>query len=84
MGDYIDIKEGITINLDLVEAIIESKSDKDKDIKCKVYISGVGYPSKLAKSDLLIRIANKGVRKGKSVQEQVLNIMKQTTNVMGG
>jgi hypothetical protein len=80
MGDYIDIKDGITINLDLVEAIIESKSDKDRGIKCKVYISGVGYPSKMSKPDLLIRIANKGVRKGKSAQEQVLNIMKQQTN----
>jgi hypothetical protein len=79
--DLIEISNGIILDADKIEAIIESV--KDNKPVCKIYISGISYPCKLSKAEILKRIITKGVRKGKSAQEQVLNIMKQTTN-MGG
>lgn len=81
MADFIDIKNGISVNMDNIEAIIES--NKDGKTSCKVYISGVSYPSDISKSELLYRINGKGVKRGKTVQEQVLNIMKQQSNFAG-
>jgi len=81
MATFIDIKEVISVSINDIEAIVESK--KDGKTSCKVYIYGVGYPSSMSKSDLLVRINGKGAKKGKSAQEQTLNIMKQNSNFAG-
>ena len=81
MANFIEIRKGIAVNIEDIEAIIETS--KDDKLSCKVYISGISYPSDIPKADLLRMIDSKGARKGKTVQEQMLNIMKQQTSFAG-
>ena len=81
LSDFIEIKDGILINADNIDAIIESNKDGKKI--CKVYIAGVSYPSSMTKVELMRRINYKGARQGKSVQQQALDILKQQSNFAG-
>ena len=81
MANFIDIKKGISVNIEDIEAIIES--NKDGRVVCKVYISGVGYPSDIPKPDLLAKINGKGAKRGRTAAEQALNILKQQSNFAG-
>lgn len=70
--DFLEISNGITIDINKIEAIIE---DSKKPV-CKVYISGVSYPSKYNKQDLLSVLSRKNARKGSTVQEKIYNVLK--------
>lgn len=80
--NFLEISDGIIVDIDKVEAIIQDT----KKPGCKVYISGISYASILPINVVKNLINNKkDVEKApEQVQEQMLNILKQQTNVMGG
>ena len=84
MGNFLEVKQGIFVKADNIEAVIDTFDDPE--ILCKVYTSTNSFPSVLPSGVILEML---GIREEKSqqtdtTQEQVLNILKQQTNVMGG
>ena len=84
MSDFLEINQGIFVKTDDIEAVIDTSDSPD--VLCKVYTANNSYPSALPSGVILDMI---GVREEKpqqsdTTQEQVLNILKQQTNVMGG
>jgi hypothetical protein len=84
LSDFLEINQGIFVKTDDIEAVIDTSDSPD--ILCKIYTANNSYPSALPSGVILEML---GIREEKSqqsdaTQEQILNIMKEQTNVMGG
>lgn len=86
MADFIEVKQGIFVKADTIEAVIDISDDNNPEILCKVYTANNSYPSVLPSQIILdmLGVKEEPIQTSTEVQEQMLNIMKQETNVMGG
>ena len=84
LGNFIEVKQGILVNTDSIEAIISISDPKKPDTMCMIYTMNNKYPSVLPKEVVLQMISKTDNSDKSDTQEQILNIMKEQTNVMGG
>ena len=56
--DFIEVKNGISINIDSIEAIIEINDEKKPTTKSMIYTAANSYPSELPRLTLLELISN--------------------------
>jgi len=81
--DFIEVKNGIFVKAESIEAVIDTFDDPE--ILCKVYTPTNSFPSILPSSVILEMIGVKEDVSNQSneTQEKMLNIMKQQTNFVG-
>lgn len=77
---FIEVKQGIFVKAEEIEAVLDVSDKKDGSILSKVYISGNGYPSILSSRTIIDMV--KRSEKG-SAETQALNILKQQSNFAG-
>lgn len=81
-ADFIEIKEGISVNCECIEAIIEINDPKKPTTMCKVYTANNSYPSTLTRKAIL-QIINNEKEDEESVSQKAFNILKQQQNFAG-
>ena len=85
MVNFIEIKDGIFVKADSIEAVIDTP-DKNEQL-CIVYTVNNSFPSELP-SSIILEMINKQVKKepdkNTEILDQMLNIMKTQNTPMGG
>ncbi len=82
---FLEIKQGILVNPNSIEAIIKINDPKKPDISCMIYTTNNKYPSELPKEIIMDMINSIDIPKDneKDTQEKMFNIMRTESSFVG-
>lgn len=83
-SDFIEIKDGITINTDMIEAIVDVQDTTRPTILSKVFTANNSYLSTLPRKAILQLInINESTEDETNIAEKAFNILEQQSNFAG-